>query len=361
MQHEGEALRLLDRLTEKRTLTLNEWRTLLEQRNGPVASEAQKRAQQLAQSSFGQGIYFRGIVEISNHCQCDCNYCGLRASHAKLSRYRLCDEEILAACQEGYTHGIRTFVLQSGEDPALTDERLCTTLSLIKSRFPDCALTLSLGERSSDSYHSLRQYGCDRYLLRHETASPFLYERLHSARQSFWHRISCLFSLKAEGFQTGCGMMIGPPGQTLSDLALDFVFLQDFAPEMVGIGPFLPHHATPYAKDPPGDISLTLYVVSLCRLLLPGVLMPATTALAAHSKNGFTQGILHGANVVMPQLTPLVHKKDYLLYDKMPVTEPLTQTLEKIENQLQAVGYHLQSGRGDYNDALRTGTKKEQA
>ena len=342
------AFALLDKLVKQKKLRFDEWRDLLSQVDSPSFEEAKKRAQALAREHFGLGIYLRGIVEFTNICRNECHYCGLQKSRRELVRYRLSQEEILSSCAAGHALGLRSFVLQGGEDPGLGDAWLTELITKLREHFPDSAITLSLGERSRESYAALFAAGARRYLLRHETASHALYRKLHSPAQSFYERINCLYTLKALGYQTGIGMLIGPPGQKLEHLAQDCAFIQAFQPEMLGTGPFIPHKATVYAKAEPGSVRLTLYVLSLCRLLLPELLLPATTALRTQKASGYTEGILHGCNVIMPNLTPPSAKKHYQLYDGKAGQKTLEQTLEDLQKQVTSIGYHLVFDRGDH-------------
>lgn len=293
---------------------------------------------------FGQGIYCRALVEFTNHCDNNCRYCGIRKGNVDLARYRLSDQEILDACATAYALGLRTFVLQGGEDAWYTDARLIPLIATLHERFPQAAITLSLGERSPQSYENLYAAGARRYLLRHETANPEHYRMLHPERQSFWHRMHCLYALRATGYQVGCGMMVGSPGQSWEHLADDMAFLQEFRPEMLGIGPFLPHHATPFSACPPGSAQLTLFLLSLARIMLPKVLLPATTALRTLLPQGLTQGVAAGCNVVMPSIPTA----GYELYDGKAAVRDLPQVLRRMEEELALSGCALISARGDY-------------
>ncbi|MCR4667109.1 MAG: [FeFe] hydrogenase H-cluster radical SAM maturase HydE [Desulfovibrio sp.] len=339
---------LLEKLAEARKLSLEEWSRLLACHR-ELLHEAGEAARAVCVENFGHSVFYRGIIEFSNHCKNGCRYCGLQAENSQRTRMRLTESEILDACREGFSNGVMTFVLQSGEDAYYTDERLVPLLRHIREEFPDCAVTLSIGERGSESLKSLFAAGARRYLLRHETANPLLYRDLHGARQSFWERIHCLYTLKAIGYQTGCGMMIGVPGQKLSDIALDLQFIQAFRPEMLGIGPFIPNSQTEFAGCSPGDAELTLYVMSLCRLLLPRVLLPATTALRTLIPEGLARALLHGCNVVMPSLTPGPMKNNYKLYDKSTEQRTLATTLEEFQAEIRPMGYSLVRRRGDFS------------
>lgn len=345
MSREGELLRKLE---EERGLSRAEWETLIAGNTEEIRAQAARRARAAADERFGKKVYYRGIVEFTNHCRNDCYYCGIRRSNADLRRYRLTEEEILSCCREGHSLGVRTFVLQGGEDPHFTDERLLELMGAVRREFPDCAVTLSLGERSRESYQRLYDAGANRYLLRHETANEAHYGKLHPPEQSFRNRMECLRILREIGYQTGCGMMVGSPYQTVGTLAEDMLFMQEFRPEMIGMGPFLPHHATPFRDEPAGSGELTLYLLSLCRLMLPDVLLPATTALETLMPRGHEMGVLAGCNVIMPNLSPASDKKEYLLYDNKPTDSTAAQSIRALREKLAGIGYELTVGRGDY-------------
>lgn len=333
----------------KKDLTL-----LLENFTDEDITYAGKKARALTDNIFGRDVYIRGLIEISNHCKNDCLYCGIRRSNAGVSRFRLSEEQIISCCENGYAMGFRTFVLQGGEDLHFTDERLTSIIGEIKHRFPDCAVTLSLGERSSESYRTLFSAGADRYLLRHETASPEHYALLHPAAMSFENRINCLKQLKAAGFQTGCGMMVGSPFQTAENLADDLLFIRSFEPEMVGIGPFIPAAGTPFANEKAGSIQLTLLLISLVRLILPFALIPSTTALQAMDENGRIFGLNAGANVIMPNLSPEDERKKYVLYDnKANAFFDTADELKRIKKQLESANYRTVTDRGDFKGEKR--------
>ncbi|MBE7025738.1 MAG: [FeFe] hydrogenase H-cluster radical SAM maturase HydE [Ruminococcaceae bacterium] len=299
-------------------------------------------AREKAHSVFGNTIYLRGLVEISSFCKNDCYYCGLRCS-AEAERYRLSTEDIFAACAAGYEEGIRTFVLQGGEDGYFTDDRVCTILSALKAKFPDAAITLSLGERSRESYARLREAGADRYLLRHETANAAHYGKLHPPNMQLASRMECLRNLKALGYQVGAGFMVGSPYQTPETVAEDLLFLQEFRPHMIGIGPFIPQSKTPFAQMPAGSLSLTLKLLTVLRLMHPRVLLPATTALATLAEDGREQGILSGANVVMPNLSPPKVRGKYAIYDNKAF-----ETIDTVRRKIADIGYEIKNVRGDY-------------
>lgn len=297
---------------------------------------------------YGNTVYIRGLIEISNICQNNCYYCGIRAKNDHCERYRLSEEEILSCCREGYALGFRTFVMQGGEDSWFTDARLCALLRQIKREFPDCAVTLSLGERSRESYQALFEAGADRYLLRHETADPAHYAMLHPREMSYDNRMRCLRELKEIGYQVGCGFMVGSPGQTAAHLAQDLQFIEQFRPHMCGIGPFIPHCDTDFAQCPAGSVAESCYLLSLIRLIHPTVLLPATTALGTLEKNGRERGILSGANVVMPNLSPAAVRGKYALYNgKLSSGAESAQMLAELNARMRNIGYEITSARGD--------------
>ena len=300
------------------------------------------------QEQFGRGIYVRGLIELSSYCFRDCLYCGLRRSNLTAERYRLTQEDILTCCDEGYHLGFRTFVLQGGEDATHTDEWLVPLVAEIRKRYPEAAITLSLGERREASYQQLHQAGANRYLLRHEAANKELYDSLHPHSQGLQHRIDCCKMLQRIGYQVGMGMMVGVKGQTIEHLAEDLLLMATMRPDMIGIGPFIPHPATPLGKEPAGDLQLTLATIAIARLLLPQALIPSTTALATLSPAGRTEGILSGANVVMPNLSPSNVRNKYAIYaNKAAWGTEAAEGLTALESELQAIGYHIDYGRGD--------------
>ena len=340
---------LIEMLNREHRLEKPQWEQLFATYTLEDLDFAADMARDITVRRFGKQIYFRGIVEFSNICKNDCLYCGIRCSNRNVSRYRLEPEDILKCCEEGYAAGFRTFVLQGGEDGWFTDQRMCGIIRNIKARHPDCAVTLSLGERSRESYQALYEAGADRYLLRHETADPAHYAMLHPAWQSFENRMRCLRDLKEIGYQTGCGMMIGTPGQTPATLAKDMVFLSEFQPEMVGIGPFLPHQDTPFRCETPGSVETTLLSLALCRIMLPRALMPSTTALGTAENDGRKRGVLAGCNVVMPNLSPLEVRKKYMLYDNKAGTDlTAAQGIAMLRRQMEEIGYEVVVGRGDF-------------
>lgn len=314
---------------------------------GAAALLAEK-ADRTRRNIYGNQVYVRGLIEMTNYCKNDCYYCGIRRSNRDCDRYRLTEEQILVCCREGYELGFRTFVLQGGEDAWFTDERLEALIGEIKKGFPDCAVTLSLGERSPESYERLRQAGADRYLLRHETATKSHYETLHPETMSFENRMASLRILRSLGYQVGCGFMVGSPGQTAEHLAADLAFIRDFQPDMCGIGPFIPHHATPFGGEPAGTLEQTVYLLSIIRLLVPNVLLPATTALGTIDPVGREKGILAGANVVMPNLSPVSVRKKYALYEnKICTGEESAQCRGCLAGRMASIGFEIVTDRGD--------------
>lgn len=340
--------RLIDKIKKQRQLTLDEYQTLIEGYSPEMAEYVAKEAVKVRQQIYGNKVYIRGLIEISNICKNDCYYCGIRKSNPNCDRYRLTKTEILQCCKEGYELGFRTFVMQGGEDGFFTDEVLCDIVSEIKNGFTDCAITLSMGERSKESYQKLYEAGADRYLLRHETADKEHYEKLHPKQMSHENRIQCLKNLKSIGYQVGCGFMVGSPYQTIESLAKDLKFIEEFQPDMCGIGPFIPHKDTVYKKEKAGSVELTCYLLSLIRLICPSVLLPATTALGTLDDNGREKGILSGANVVMPNLSPLSVRKKYELYNnKISTGQESAQGLDELKERMKDISYEIVCERGD--------------
>lgn len=343
-----ELLSLVGKLKATHSLSLAEYQKLIEGYTPELAELLAKEANEVRAAAYGNEIFVRGLIEISSYCKNNCLYCGLRRSNEKAERYRLTGEEILSCAREGYALGFRTFVLQGGEDAWFTDERLCAIIRQIKSEFPDCAVTLSLGERSYESYLALFRAGADRYLLRHETADEGHYSALHPAEMRFENRMRCLNDLRKIGYAVGCGFMVGSPGQTPETLAKDLKFVEMFQPEMCGIGPFIPHHATPFAGEPAGSVELTCYLLSVLRLIRPTLLLPATTALGTLDPRGREKGILAGANVVMPNLSPVGVRKKYELYNgKICTGEESAQCRECLDARMKSIGYRVVVSRGD--------------
>ena len=340
---------LADKLEAERNLSDDEFRHILLCDDEKFSEYLSKKAREVRESIYGKDVYIRGLVEFTNYCKNNCNYCGIRAGNKNAERYRLSEEEILSCCDVGYELGFRTFVLQGGEDPYYTDERMVSIIRKIKERYPDTALTLSIGERERESYKRFFEAGADRYLLRHETADKAHYETLHPANMSFEHRMQCLRDLKEIGYQVGCGMMVGSPNQTTEHLIKDLRFLQDFKPDMVGIGPFVPHHDTMYADYSAGSVDMTLRLLSVIRLLLPDVLLPATTALGTLDPFGREKGLAAGANVVMPNLSPVNVRGKYLLYDnKICTGDEAAECIRCMSSRVAKAGYRIAVSRGDH-------------
>ena len=340
---------LIDKLERERTLSRAEWISLLDARTAELARDLFRRARALRRKYYGDAVFLRGLIEFTNCCKNDCYYCGIRRSNRAAVRYRLSEAQILSCCREGYALGYRTFVLQGGEDPAWTPERLAALVASIKGEFPDCALTLSVGEQPRAVYQLWFDAGADRYLLRHETADAAHYRALHPPEMSLEARKRCLWDLKAIGYQVGSGFMVGSPGQTSVQLAEDLLFLRRLEPQMVGIGPFIPQKDTPFGSQPAGSLELTLFLLGLIRLMLPSVLLPATTALGTIHPRGRELGILAGANVCMPNLSPQEVRGQYALYDnKICTGEEAAQNRRSLERRLASIGCYAADGRGDY-------------
>ena len=342
--------KLIDKLHQKHTLTAEEYRSLLLCEDTTTNVYLQKKAQQTTIDRFGNAVFIRGLIEISNRCRNNCLYCGIRKGNTMVSRYALSRETILSCCREGHALGLRTFVLQGGEDVSQTDDWVTETVSAVRKEFPDCAITLSLGEKSKEAYQRFFEAGANRYLLRHETFNETHYQELHPSEMSRNHRLRCLEWLKEIGYQTGTGIMVGSPGQTIDHLVEDLLYIERFHPEMIGIGPFIPHAETPFANKPAGSIKLTLKLLSILRLMHPSALIPATTALASLSSDGRERGILAGANVVMPNLSPSSVREKYSLYNqKAAFGSEAAEGLKLLEEQLNKIGYTISNERGDYN------------
>ena len=339
---------LLRLLSEKHHLSLSSYEKILEERTEADEELAHQLARECTEKYYGRGVYTRGLIEFTNYCKNNCHYCGIQRGNQEVERYRLSKEEILSCCEEGYRLGFRTFVLQGGEDPYFTDEKIVEIVQAIKKAFPDCAVTLSIGEKSRASYEKYFLAGADRYLLRHETADKEHYQYLHPKELSWEHRMRCLQDLKDIGFQVGCGFMVGSPHQTAKTLAKDLYFIQEFQPDMCGIGPFIPQHATVFAKETAGTLQDTLFLLSLLRLIHPNMLIPATTALGTIDKRGRELGILSGANVLMPNLSPTAVRKKYLLYDnKICTGDESAQCRACLSRRMESIGAHLLVDRGD--------------
>lgn len=339
---------LIQKLATTHRLTLSEYTELIQNRTKEAAAELAKRAVKVRQEIYGNTVFVRGLIEISNICKNDCLYCGIRCSNPRADRYRLTPEEILTCADEGYTLGFRTFVLQGGEDPFFTDKVLCSLIGNIKEKYPDCAITLSLGERSRESYQRLFDAGADRYLLRHETANETHYRKLHPSTMSLATRMKALRDLKEIGYQVGCGFMVGSPYQTAETIAEDLKFIEEFQPDMCGIGPFIPHKDTPFAGEAAGTLELTCYLLSIVRLIHPPVLLPSTTALGTIHPSGREMGIKAGANVVMPNLSPVTVREKYELYNnKICTGEEAAEARDRLASRMRSIGYEIVTDRGD--------------
>ena len=339
---------LIGKLLDEHRLSAKEYEALIAGRDTEAAEILAGAASEVSRRIYGNAIYFRGLIEISNICKNNCLYCGIRRGNTDCVRYRLTPEEILECADEGYSLGFRTIVMQGGEDPYYTDEVVCSLIREIKRRHPDCAVTLSLGERSRESYAALREAGADRYLLRHETANKAHYARLHPAEMSFDNRMRCLRDLRELGYQVGCGFMVGSPFQTNAHIAEDLKFIEGFQPEMCGIGPFIPHEKTPFRDHPAGTLELTCFLLSVIRLICPTTLLPATTALGTIDPMGREKGILAGANVVMPNLSPVSVRKKYELYDgKICTGDESAQCVRCMAARMESIGYRMVVDRGD--------------
>lgn len=337
---------LVDKLFETGDLSDNELKILIEsdEFNEPLAEAADIRRRE----NYGDKVYIRGLIEFTNYCRNNCYYCGIRRDNKKAERYRLTKDEILLCCDEGYRLGFRTFVMQGGEDPYYTDEMICDIVSKIKSRYPDCAVTLSIGEKPRESYQAFFDAGADRYLLRHETADPEHYGKLHPEAMSLENRKECLFDLKEIGYQVGSGFMVGSPYQTTENLISDLRFLQKLQPDMIGIGPYITHAYTPFAEFKSGNVMLTLRLVSILRLMFPYALIPSTTALGTIHPQGRELGLKAGANVVMPNLSPVSVRKLYSLYEnKICTGEEAAQCRGCLERRVESAGYKIVTDIGN--------------
>ena len=347
---------LIQKLKTERKLSIEEYELLIKKRTPEIARMLEKEAVCVRKQVYCNTVFIRGLIEISNICKNDCLYCGIRKSNVKAVRYRLTKEEILECCKEGYELGFRTFVLQGGEDGFYTDDVLCDIISRIKTLYPGCAVTLSLGERSRSSYQKLYDAGADRYLLRHETADVAHYGMLHPEELLLTNRMRCLHDLKEIGYQTGCGFMVGSPFQTVEYLAKDLKFIEEFQPDMCGIGPFIPHKDTPFGDKNAGTLELTCYLLSIIRLIKPNILLPSTTALGTIDPCGREKGILAGANVVMPNLSPASVRQKYMLYDnKVSDGAESAQSKRILIEKMNSIGYEIVTDRGDIKKNERKG------
>ena len=342
---------LIDRLEAEHDLTDEEMKAVLLCDAPGFDEYISEKARKVREAYYGKDVYLRGLIEISNICRNNCYYCGIRSGNTNCERYRLSKEQILSCCDVGYELGFRTFVMQGGEDPFYTDELIVSIIRDIKKKYTDCAVTLSLGEFEKESYQKFFDAGADRYLLRHETADKAHYEMLHPAGMSFEHRMKCLRDLKEIGYQVGTGMMVGSPYQTAEHLVKDLRFLKEFKPHMVGMGPFIPHHDTRYADCTAGTVEMTVRLLAIIRLLLPDVLLPATTALGTIDPVGREKGLLAGANVIMPNLSPADVRAKYLLYDNKKVAgDEAAEAVREMEKRIASVGYEAVVARGDHAD-----------
>ncbi len=343
------AREMIQEIKCRRDISIEQLEYLLTTENKDCLEMLREEAAQTAQKIYGKQVFIRGLIEFTNYCKNDCYYCGIRRSNHCADRYRLTKEEILSCTDTGYELGFRTFVLQGGEDPYFTDARICELVSEIRQKHPDCAITLSIGEKSKDSYKRYFDAGADRYLLRHETANGTHYRRLHPDELSLEHRKQCLWDLKEIGYQVGCGFMVGSPGQTTETLYEDLQFIRKLMPHMVGIGPFIPQKDTPFAREPAGTMEQTLRLLSIIRLIHPHVLLPATTALGTIHPKGRELGIQSGANVVMPNLSPVDVRDKYKLYDnKICTGDEAAECRFCMENRMKSIGYQVVVSRGDY-------------
>ncbi len=346
--------KIIDALCKTKKLTKEELSAVLD-----ISEEDREylsqRAREISIAEFGKKIYLRGLIEISSYCKNDCYYCGIRRSNHNAQRYRLTPEEILLCADKGYELGFRTFVLQGGEDIWYSDNVICSVVEGIKSRHEDCAVTLSLGEKSYESYKKYYDSGADRYLLRHETADKAHYSMLHPKEMSLENRKQCLYSLKEIGYQVGCGIMVGSPYQSADTIYKDIEFMKELQPHMIGIGPFIHHKDTPFAKFENGSTRTTLILLSILRIMFPKVLLPATTALGTADPMGREKGILAGANVLMPNLSPVSQRKKYSLYDnKICTGEEAAECRNCLERRINSIGYEVDGGRGDHPDFKRS-------
>ena len=338
---------IIDKLYLENNLSENELIDLLNGMNEEDEKYLIEKAHDTRMQHYGDKVFVRGLVEFTNHCKRNCRYCGIRVGNKNADRYRLSLEEIIEACDEGHSLGYRTFVLQGGEDDYYTDDMIVQIVTEIKSKYPDSAITLSIGERSFESYKKYYDAGADRYLMRHETASKELYEALHPG-MSFENRRKCLRDLKEIGYQVGAGFMVGLPGQKNKDYVKDLMFLKELEPHMVGIGPFIPQKDTPLGKEDGGTLETTVIMLAITRLLLPDVLLPATTALGSIDPIGREKGLKAGANVVMPNLSPVSVRKKYALYDgKICTGDEAAECRMCIEGRINRAGFSVDLSRGD--------------
>lgn len=339
---------LIDRLRQGQTLSDGEFKELLLAEDETSLEYLYQNARQVRELHYGKKVYTRGLIEFTNYCRNNCYYCGIRRENHNVERYRLNEKEIYACVKEGYALGFRTFVLQGGEDAFYTKERLGGIIRQIKRGYPDCAVTISFGEWDYETYRYWHACGADRYLLRHETADEAHYGMLHPQKMGLPHRKECLAQLKEIGYQVGAGFMVGSPGQTLDTLVCDLRYLEKLRPHMIGIGPFLPQKDTPFAGEAQGTLAMTLKLLSILRLMFPKMLLPSTTALGTLHPRGRELGILAGANVVMPNLSPPAVRGKYMLYDnKICTGDESAQCRHCLEERMRLIGYRLCTERGD--------------
>ena len=339
---------IVKKLEKEKMLSDEEFFRLFECENDSYLFEC---ADRIRRSVYSDEVYIRGLIEITNYCKNNCYYCGIRCGNTKAVRYRLSKEQILEACDEGYELGFRTFVMQGGEDPYFDDKMVCDIVSSVKEKYPECAVTLSIGEKPKESYKAFKNAGADRYLLRHETATDEHYSKLHPSGMLLSVRKQCLYDLKELGFQVGAGFMVGSPWQTKENIASDLRFLKELQPDMIGIGPFLSHKDTPFASYENGSFELTLRLVAILRILFPYALIPSTTALGTIHPQGREMGLKAGANVVMPNLSPLSVRKLYMLYDnKISTDEEAAQNVESLKKKVADAGYRVVTARGDVKE-----------
>lgn len=342
-----KAKRLIDFLSENHRLSEEEYLFLVKNRNEEISEYLRKKADEARKSVYGNKIFVRGLIEISNVCKNDCYYCGIRKSNKNCDRYKLSEEEILSCCEKGYRLGFRTFVLQGGEGVFSVDI-ICNVVTKIKRKYPDCAITLSLGEYQKSDFEKMKNAGADRYLLRHETIDKMHYEKLHPSEMSYEKRMKCLKDLKELGFQVGCGFLVGSPYSSDEIIAREFKFIEEFSPEMCGIGPFIPQKDTPFKNEKSGTAEETAFYLSIIRLIKPNILLPATTALGTIKEGGRELGIISGANVLMPNLSPQKQREKYTLYDnKLATGVESAEKIEKLKEQMLKIGYEIITDRGD--------------
>ena len=344
-------IKIIDEIAACRNITLEQLHMLLETDDMQAVDYLRKRASEKAHETYGNQVFIRGLIEFTNYCKNDCLYCGIRRGNQNAVRYRLTLSQIMECCKMGYELGYRTFVLQGGEDAYFNDERMCEIIRSIKKEYPDCAVTLSLGERSEESYRVMHKAGADRYLLREETSVPEHYAMLHPKQMSLENRLHCLEILKETGYQTGCGFMVGSPGWQLEYLARELCYIKKLRPHMIGIGPFIPHKDTVFAKETGGSLDLTLNLVAMLRLMNPNAMIPATTAVGTIDPRGREKAILSGANVVMPNLSPVSVRKNYMLYDnKLCTGDEAAECRKCLDARIRSIGYEIVTDRGDYRE-----------